>query len=142
MVTVLEEYIVEDQRSVVLFYCGQKGSTQRIFIKKCFLFTMGSIYRVKQFTTESRICHLGGKGFADDEEDETEVRKCLRQQSKRLLCCRFRRTGKAVGQVYQSWWRICREINVFSQVRISHVLRFISICDLFTDSPSQFAFAP
>jgi hypothetical protein len=27
----------------------------------------------------------------------------------------------------------------FLQVRISHVLRFISICDLFTDSPSYFA---
>jgi hypothetical protein len=33
---------------------------------------------------------------------------------KRLLCCRFRRTGKAMGQVYQCWWMICREINVFS----------------------------
>jgi hypothetical protein len=32
---------------------------------------------------------------------------------KRLLCCRFRRTVKAMGQVYQCWWRICREINVF-----------------------------
>jgi hypothetical protein len=31
---------------------------------------------------------------------------------KRLLCCEFRRTGKAMGQVYQCWWRICRE-NVF-----------------------------
>jgi hypothetical protein len=31
----------------------------------------------------------------------------------RLLCCRFRRTGKAIGQVYQCWWRICRETNVF-----------------------------
>jgi hypothetical protein len=55
---------------------------------------------------------------------------------KRLLCCGFRRTGKAMVQVYQCWWRICREIGVFSQVRISHVLRFTSICDLFTDSPS------
>jgi hypothetical protein len=51
-----------------------------------------------------------GKRF----EIETEVRKWLRKQSKRLLCCRFRRTGNAMGQVYQSWWRICREINVFS----------------------------
>jgi hypothetical protein len=43
----------------------------------------------------------------------------------------------ARGQVYQCWWRIRQEINVFLfQVRISHVLRFISICDLFTDSPS------
>jgi hypothetical protein len=34
---------------------------------------------------------------------------------KRLLCCGFRRTGKAMGQVYQCWWRICREIIVFSR---------------------------
>jgi hypothetical protein len=53
-----------------------------------------------------------------------------------LLCCGFWRTGKAMGQVWQCWWRICREINVFSQVRISRVLRIISICGLFTDSPS------
>jgi hypothetical protein len=32
---------------------------------------------------------------------------------KRLLCCGLRRSGKAMGQVYQVWWRICREINVF-----------------------------
>jgi hypothetical protein len=54
---------------------------------------------------------------------------------KRLLCCGFRRTGKAMGQAYQSWWKICREINIFFQVRISHVLRFIYICELFTDAP-------
>jgi hypothetical protein len=35
---------------------------------------------------------------------------------KRLLCCGFRRTGKAMRQVYQCLWRICR---------ISHGLRFI-----------------
>jgi hypothetical protein len=32
---------------------------------------------------------------------------------KRLLCCGFRRTGKAMGQVYQCWWRKCREIKFF-----------------------------
>jgi hypothetical protein len=58
---------------------------------------------------------LGVKCFADDEEVETEVRKWLRQQSKRFLCHGFRRTGKAIGQVYKCWWRICREINVFSR---------------------------
>jgi hypothetical protein len=46
---------------------------------------------------------------------------------KKLLCLGVRRTGKAMGQVYQCWWRICREINVFFQVRISHVLYFILI---------------
>jgi hypothetical protein len=45
-----------------------------------------------------------------------------------------------MGQVYQCWWRMCREINVFFfQVRISHVLHFISISELFTDSPSYFS---
>jgi hypothetical protein len=55
---------------------------------------------------------------------------------KRLLCGGFRRTGKAMGQVCQCWWGICREINISFQVRISHVLRFISICNLFTNSSS------
>jgi hypothetical protein len=32
---------------------------------------------------------------------------------RRLLCCGFRRTGKATEQVYQCWLRIRREINVF-----------------------------
>jgi hypothetical protein len=70
---------------------------QRILIKKCFLFMVGSVCRVKKH----------GKLFADDEEVETEVRKWLRQ---RLLCCGCRRTGKAIGQVYQCWWGICGEI--------------------------------
>jgi hypothetical protein len=26
----------------------------------------------------------------------------------------FRRTAKAMGQVYQCWWRICREIDAFT----------------------------
>jgi hypothetical protein len=33
---------------------------------------------------------------------------------KRLLCCEFLFIIKAMGQVYQCWWRICREVNVFS----------------------------
>jgi hypothetical protein len=55
---------------------------------------------------------------------------------KRLINCGFRSTDKAMEQVYQCWWRVCREIYVSFQVRISHVLRFIFICNLFTDSPS------
>jgi hypothetical protein len=47
----------------------------------------------------------------------------------------FRRTGKAMGQVYECWWRICREINVFFRFEC-HVLGFISICGPFTGSPS------
>jgi hypothetical protein len=43
---------------------------------------------------------------ADDTRPGAEVAETT---VKRLLCCRFRRTGKAMGRVYR-----CREINVFS----------------------------
>jgi hypothetical protein len=122
-------------KSKVLFYfffCRQKDSMQRIFIQKRFLFTVGRVCRVKLFTS-------GSRNSLKNEEVETEMRKWLRQQSKILVCCGFRRTGKAMGQAYQCCWRIRREINVFFfQFRISHILRYISICDLFTDPPSYF----
>jgi hypothetical protein len=56
MATVLEECTIttEEQRSVVRFSCGQKDSMQRIPINKCFLFTVGSVCRVKQLITGSR----------------------------------------------------------------------------------------
>jgi hypothetical protein len=72
--TVLEVCTTEEQHSVVRFLWA-KDSMQRMFMKKCFLFTVGSVCRVKRFS-------LSGKRFADDEEVKTEVRKWLRQQSK------------------------------------------------------------
>jgi hypothetical protein len=63
-----------------------------------------------------------GKRFADDEDVETEARKVSETRVKRLLCCGFRRTGKAMGQVYQCWWRICREISV--SFSASYITRF------------------
>jgi hypothetical protein len=75
-----------------------------------------------------------GKYFANDEDIETEVRIWLRQQSQRLTCCLFRYTDKTMRQVYRCWWRIMSKNKCFLHVRISHVLRFVSICDLFTDS--------
>jgi hypothetical protein len=52
MTTVLEGYPTEEQHSVVRV-SGQKDSMQRILIKKYFLFTVGSVYRVERFTTGS-----------------------------------------------------------------------------------------
>jgi hypothetical protein len=43
---------------------------------------------------------------------------------KRLLCYGFRRSGKVMGQVYQCWWRICREINVFPRFEYHMFLLF------------------
>jgi hypothetical protein len=68
-------------------------------------------------------------------DDETEVRKWLRQQSKDFYAAGF----DALVRRWDKCINFGREINVFffSQVRISHdFLRFISICDVFTDSPS------
>jgi hypothetical protein len=105
MATILEGCTTEEQRSVVSF-CGQKDSMQRIFIKKCFRFVLGSVYRVKRFTTRWQTFRWWRKGWnGGAKAAETTV--------KRLLCCGFRHTGKALGKLYQCWWRICREINAF-----------------------------
>jgi hypothetical protein len=82
METILEEYTTEEQRSRLrFFFCWKKGSMQRIFIKKFFLFIVGSFCRVKWF-------RLGGKRFADD-DIETEVREWRGQQSKDFYAAGF-----------------------------------------------------
>jgi hypothetical protein len=62
-------------------------------------------------------------------------RKWLRKQSKGFYVVGFDALVKR--------WDKCSNVvedmsrnKYFSQVRISHVLRFVSICDLFTGSPS------
>jgi hypothetical protein len=95
----------------------------------CFLFTVGSVYLIKRFTTgwwqTFRWWRRGWNGGVEVAKTTVE----------RLLCCGFRRTGKAMGQVYECWWRICREINFFPGLNIT-CFTFMSIRDLFTDSPS------
>jgi hypothetical protein len=55
---------------------------QKIFIKKYFLFTVGSVCRVKSFS-------LGGKRFVDEEKFEMEERKWLIKQSKYFYAADF-----------------------------------------------------
>jgi hypothetical protein len=84
--------------SYCAFFCGQKDSVQSIFIKKYFLFTVGSVYRVKRFTTESRnsLKHIRKSHKMAD-----EVRKWLRQQSKNFyvpcLDTRVKRWDKCIN---------------------------------------------
>jgi hypothetical protein len=77
----------------------------RIFTKKVFLFTMGKAFHnwVEKFSQ-------GRSKVADNARLGAEVTETV---IKRFLCCGFRSTGKAKGQAYQCWWRICREITVF-----------------------------
>jgi hypothetical protein len=106
MATVLEGHTTEEQRFVVLFFLWANDSMQRIFTKKCFLFTIESVCRVNRFTTGwqmFRWWRRGWNGFA--EVSETTV--------KRPLSCGFRHIDKTIGQICHCWWRICEHIKVF-----------------------------
>jgi hypothetical protein len=92
---------------------------QRIFTKKYFLFRVGSICRVKRFTSRLR------NSLRDVLKSQMMPRPCeevAETTVKILQCCGFWRTGKAMGQVYQCRWRICREINVFPRLEYYHML--------------------
>jgi hypothetical protein len=72
---------------------------QRIFIKKCFLFTVGSVCRVKRFTTGSR------NSLKDVPKSQMMKRRCrLRQQSKDFYAAGFDALVKI--------WNKCTRINV------------------------------
>jgi hypothetical protein len=85
-------------------------------IHKEMLPVYGDVRRVKRLTTGQQMFRWWRRGKNGGAEvAETTV--------KWHLCCGFRRNGKAMGQMYQCWLRICRELNVFTQVPISHALR-------------------
>jgi hypothetical protein len=77
MATVLERNTEEKRFLCVL--CAQKDSMQRTFTKKCFLFTVGSVCRVKRFTTGSRNSL---KAVRNPQMMPDQLRKWLRQQPK------------------------------------------------------------
>jgi hypothetical protein len=93
------------------------------------MFTLESVCRVKRFTTGS-INSL--KDALKSQFMPDQVGKWVRQQSKYFYDASFETLVKR--------WNKCLNIGggyvekCFSQVRISHVLRFIPICDLFTES--------
>jgi hypothetical protein len=80
------ECSTEEQRSDMHFFCGQKDSMQRIFIKKYFLFTVGSVCRVKRFTAGSRNSL---KDVRKPQVMPGQVRKWLRQQLKDFYAAGF-----------------------------------------------------
>jgi hypothetical protein len=52
----------------------------------------------------------GRSKVADDARPGAKVAETT---VKIFLCCRFRRTGKEMRQMYQCLWRICREMIFF-----------------------------
>jgi hypothetical protein len=94
---VLEEYNTEEQRSVVSFLWA-KGLNAKDIDGGTYL-SRKAVHNWIEKVSQER------SKVADDARPGAEV-------AERLLCCGFQRSGKAMGQVYQCWWRICREINV------------------------------
>jgi hypothetical protein len=112
MATVLEECNTEEHRyGVHFFFLWAKGFNAKD-IHRCFMFTAGSVCRIKWFTYWVKTFSHGHLKIADDARLGVKVAETT---VKRLLYCGFRRTGKAMGQVYQCWWRICQETNAFSK---------------------------
>jgi hypothetical protein len=105
------------------FFCGKKVSRQRIIIKKYVLFTVGNVCRVKRFTTGLQMFRWWRGWNGDAEVAETTV--------KRLLCCGFRRTGKAMGKECECWWRIFLEIHAFPVSNITCFTYYIHLWSIY-----------
>jgi hypothetical protein len=103
MATVLEKCTTQEQRSLVRLLWA-KGLNARDIRKEMFPVYGGKCLSRKAVHIWVQKFSQGRSKVADD---ETEVQKWLRE-------C-VSRTGKTMVQVYQCWWRICREINVFSR---------------------------
>jgi hypothetical protein len=115
MATVFEGSITGKQRFIMVFFCGQRDSVQRVFITSFHVYDGKCLSRkaVHNWATDVSLMTKRLK---------PEARKWLRQRSEDCGCPR---TGKAMGKVYQCWWRICREVNVFCR------FKYRMFCDLY-----------
>jgi hypothetical protein len=129
MATVLEEYATEEQSSVVHF-CGQKDSMQRIFIK-IFPVYGGKCLSHKAVHNWVNKFSQGRSKVVDVTRPGHPVAQVAKTTVKRLLCCGFQRTSKAIGQVYQCWWRICRETNVLPVSKITCFKLYIHLWPIY-----------
>jgi hypothetical protein len=97
MATVLEECTIEEQRSVVRS-SWSKGLNAKDIHKGMFPMYAGKCFSRKAVHNWVEKFSEGRSKFANNTRPGAEVAEAT---VKRLLCCGFRRTGKAMGQVYQ-----------------------------------------
>jgi hypothetical protein len=96
----------EEQRSVVRFL-WPKGLNVKDIYKEIFpVYSWKCLSRKAVHNVVDKFSQWWRRWSGGAEVAETTV--------KRLMRFGFRRTGKAMVQVYQCWWAICRGINVFS----------------------------
>jgi hypothetical protein len=126
MATVLKERTAQDQRSAVRFLWEKGPNAKDIHKEMC------SVYGGKCLSCKAvyKWVEKCGRLLADDEEAEMEVRKWLRQHPKDFYAVVMRWDKTSVSMLVDD---ISRN-KCFFQVQVSHVLRFRSICDVFSDS--------
>jgi hypothetical protein len=114
MATVLEECNTEEQCSAVRFVWAEWLNAKDIH-KEIFPAYVGKCLSRKAVQNWIEEFSQRRSKFADDARPSRPVAQVAHIIVEILLCCGFRRTGKAMAQVYQCWWRICGEINVSSR---------------------------
>jgi hypothetical protein len=117
MATVLEECTVDQQCSVMRFLWAKVFNAKYIR-NEMFPVYGGKCLSHKAFHNWVEKFSQERSKVADNDPLGAEVTETT---VKRLVFCGVRRTGKAMGQMYQSWWRKCREINVFPRFEY-HIL--------------------
>jgi hypothetical protein len=128
------ECTTEKQCSGVRF-AWTKGLNTKVIHKEMFAVYGGKFLSCKAVRNYEYVekFSLGRVKVADDDRPGEEVAEII---VKRLLCCGFRRSGKAKGTSVSMLVEHMLRNKCFFQVRIYPVLRFISVSDPFTDSPS------
>jgi hypothetical protein len=96
MATILEECTTEEQRSVVRFLCA-KGLNAKDIHKEMF-----HVYGEECLSRKAvhNWVENSSQGRSKVADDVRQGAKMAETTVARILCCGFRRTGKAMGQVY------------------------------------------
>jgi hypothetical protein len=113
LATLFEAYATKEQRSVLrffFFFWWAEGLGAKDMNKEMFPLYGGKCLSRKAVNNWVQKFCQGRSKVADNARSGAKV---VETTVKRLLCCGFRRADKAVGQVYQCWWWMCRAINVF-----------------------------
>jgi transposase len=101
MATVVEEYTTEEQCCVARFIWAKRLNSKDVHKEMLSVYGGKCLSRKAVYNWVENFSE-GGSKVAYDARSGAEVAGI---KFKILLCCGVRRTGKAMGQVYQCWSR-------------------------------------
>jgi hypothetical protein len=132
---VLEEYTTTEQNSVACFLWA-KGLNAKDIHEEMFPVYGGKCLLHKPVQDWVAKFSQGQSKVTDDAQPGRPVENATEATVQRVeefgVLMQWQRDGASVSMLVENMSRN----KCFFQVQISHILCFISICDLFTDSPS------